>query len=100
MKTPDHRIDPRLVMALEHRTGPVQALVTLRSDVDSRPLEPAVTERSVKTIVDEASRRTHTVPKDVVVFPHMQSFTIEAEPNLIQSILDENELDSASLNAS
>lgn len=96
----DDRIDPRLVTALAHGAGPVQALVTLRNHVASRPLAPAETEASVRTMVDKASRITSTTPKDVVVFPYMQSFTIEAESALIEKLLDEDDVGSASLNGS
>ena len=93
-------IDPKLTSALRRGKGSVQAVVTLRPKEPGIPLAPAETEKSVQSIVERASRVTSSTPKDVTVFRNLQSFSIDAKPALIESILDESDVDSASLNAS
>jgi hypothetical protein len=99
-------IDPKLIQAISdaktykagHPTRRVQAVVTLRSDDPSKPLDPAETEKSVKSLVDNAVKQTKAKPNDLVVFRNLQSFTIDGDANLISKILDEDRVDSASLN--
>jgi hypothetical protein len=99
-------IDPRLRQAISkaitckagHPTRRVQAVVTLRSKDPSKPLDPAETEKSVKNLVDKAAQQTNAQPNDVVVFGNLQSFAIDADAKLISKILDEDRVDSASLN--
>jgi hypothetical protein len=99
-------IDPKLAQAIsEAETGSpgdparrVQAVVTLRSKHPSKPLDPAETERSVKALVEQAAKRTNAKPNDVVVFRNLQSFSIDADAALISKILEEDQVDSASLN--
>src|SRR5262245_40867647 len=100
------KIDPKLLRAIDdakarragHPTRSIQALVTLRSDDPSKPLDPAETEESVKTLVDNAVKQTKAKLNDLVVFKNLQSFTIDGDANLISEVLDADRVDSASLN--
>jgi hypothetical protein len=100
-------IDPRLTRAIDmaksYTAGSpsrrVQAVVTLRSDDPSKPLDPNETEKSVKKLVDEAVKKTKANLNDLVVFRNLQSFSIDGDASLISKILDEDRVDSASLNA-
>jgi hypothetical protein len=95
-------IDPRLTKALDDAKGgrrKVQAVVTLRSDDPSVPMDPARTEESVKTIVEQAARKAGAEPDDVVVFANLQSFSIEADAQLISDLIEDDAVDSASLNS-
>jgi hypothetical protein len=96
-------IDPKLTKALDEAKGSnrtVQAVVTLRSDDPSTPMDAAKTEDSVKTLVEQASRKAGATPNDVVVFPNLQSFSIDADAQLISDLLEDEAVDSASLNSS
>jgi hypothetical protein len=95
------KIDPRLLQALENtatRKGPVQAVVTVGAQEGTHPLAPAETEKMVKEIVDRAARASNSLPHKLVIFPNMQSFSIEADPILLRKILDEDQVDAATLN--
>lgn len=91
------KIDPRLRAALRGQ-GPVQAVVTLKSPLSGRPLEADQTEASVKQLLDDAARKTNSQPHGFVVFKNLQSFSIDAAPNLINEILQRPSIDSASYN--
>lgn len=100
-------IDPKLRQAIteaeaeDGKTGQsrrVQAVVTLRSKNPAKPLEPAETEESIRALVREAARQTNAEPNELVVFRNLQSFSIDADAKLISKIIDEDGVDSASLN--
>ncbi len=99
-------IDPKLAQAISEAEGGkpghparrVQAVVTLKSKDPSKPLDPAETEKSVRTLVEEAAKQTNAEPNDLVVFRNLQSFSIDADATLVSKILDEDQVDSASLN--
>jgi folylpolyglutamate synthase/dihydropteroate synthase len=99
-------IDPRLTQAISEAEDcqpdaparRIQAVVTLRSKHPSTPLDAAETEKSVRTLVEKAAKQTNAKPNDLVVFANLQSFTIDADAKLISKILDEDHVDSASLN--
>lgn len=94
------KIDPRLLQALEDTAagkGPVQAVVTVGAQ-GANLLAPAETEKMVKDIVDRAARASNSLPHKLVIFPNMQSFSIEADPILLRKILDEDQVDAATLN--
>ena len=99
-------IDPKLLRALDdaktvgadHPTRRIQAVVTLRSDDPSKPLDPAETEESVKSLVESAVKQTKAKLNDLVVFKNLQSFTIDGDAKLISKVLDADGVDSASLN--
>jgi hypothetical protein len=99
-------IDPKLLEAIDaartrsagHPTRRIQALVTLRSDDPSKPLDPAETEKSVKRLVDDAVKETKAKLNDLVVFKNLQSFTIDGDAKLISKVIDADHVDSASLN--
>jgi hypothetical protein len=97
------KIDPRLLQALENtatRKGLVQAVVTVGAQEGTNPLAPAEAEKMVKEIVDRAARASNSLPHKLVIFPNMQSFSIEADPILLRKILDEDQVDAATLNTS
>ena len=99
-------IDPKLLHAITvaktrsagHPTRRIQALVTLRSDDPTKPLDPAETEKSVKRLVDDAVKETKAKLNDLVVFKNLQSFTIDGDAKLISKVIDADHIDSASLN--
>lgn len=101
-------IDPKLEQAINaaeseiaqpgHPSRRVQAVVTLKSKSPLKPLDPAETEASVKTLVEDAAKQTNAQPNDVVVFKNLQSFSIDADASLISKILGEDQVGSASLN--
>lgn len=94
------KIDPRLAAALDHaqQGESVQAVVTLRSHGPKRPLGPEETDRSVQALLQRACEKTRHQPHDVVVFSHMQSFMVDADPDFIREILNEERIDVAALN--
>ena len=95
------KIDPRLLQALEDTAtgkGPVQAVVTVGAQGGANLLAPAETEKMVKDIVDRAAQASNSLPHKLVIFPNMQSFSIEADPILLRKILDEDQVDAATLN--
>jgi hypothetical protein len=99
-------IDPKLAQAISeakagspgHPARRIQAVVTLRSKQPSKPLDPAETEESVRALVGDAAKQTNAQPNDLVVFRNLQSFSIDADATLISKILEEDQVDSASLN--
>lgn len=97
------KIDPRLLRALEDTTmakGPVQAVITLGARGCTSPMAPAETEKMVNDIVDRAARECNSLPHKLVIFPNLQSFSIEADPILLRKILDEDRVNEATLNTS
>lgn len=95
------KIDPRLLHALEDTAtgkGPIQAVVTVGAQGRTNPMTPGETEKMVNEIVDQAARECNSFPHKLVIFPNMQSFSIEADPILLRKILDEDRVDVATLN--
>lgn len=95
------KIDPQLLHALEDTAapkGPVQAVVTVGAPGRASPMAPAETEKVVNAIVDRAARECNSLPHKLVIFPNLQSFSIEADPILLRKILDEDAIDAATLN--
>lgn len=99
-------LDPKLVKALrearkavpDQAEGRVQAVVTLRSRDPSKPRDAADTEKKVRKLIAKTTRQTRQSPKDLVVFPNLQSFAIDAEAEFVTKILADDDIDSASLN--
>ena len=98
-------IDPRLTKAIRAAKasgsaalGNVQAVVTLRSTEKDKPLDPDQAERSVREIVDKVARRVRRAPKDLVIFPNIQSFSIDADADMLRDILNDKDIDTATLN--
>lgn len=97
------KIDPRLLHALDETAtakGPVQAVVTIGGHGLASPMAPAETEKMVNDIVDRAARECNSLPHKLVIFPNLQSFSIEADPILLRKILDEDQVNEATLNNS
>ena len=97
------KIDPRLSLALDDADlagNPVRAVVTVGTRGRSSPMQPGEAERMIQSLVDRASRESNSSPNKLVLFPHMQSFSIEAEPVLLRKILNEESVDAATLNSS
>jgi len=94
------KIDPRLTQAIDSAKdgASLQAVFTLRSDEPDKPLAPAQTEARVKAVVDAASAKVSRAPNRVVVFPNLQSFSIDANALLIQNLLDAEHIETATLN--
>jgi hypothetical protein len=94
------KVDPRLLKKIkEEKAGrPVQAVITLRSGPDGRPLTPEATEESVQAVIKRAQSRTARDVTRVKVFKNLQSFAVEAEPEFVQCLIDDESVDSASLN--
>jgi len=98
-------VDPKLTKAIREAQRPegstvgrVQAVVTLRSKDPATPLDAAHTEAYVRKLIAKTSRQTRQTPNDLVVFPNLQSFSIDAHADFVTRILDDDEIDSASLN--
>jgi hypothetical protein len=94
-----NQVDPRLLTAIRTSKSPVQAIVTLRSTRDGQPLTPEDTASSVKQMVERAVAAVPGTAKRIKVFPNLQSFSIEADADVVQQLLEEEEVDTASLNA-
>ena len=97
------KIDPGLLHALdepEMDKGPVQAVFTVGAKDRKGPMAPEETEKMVNKLVDRAARACNSLPHKLVIFPNLQSFSIEADPILLRKILDEDEVDAATLNIS
>ena len=95
------KIDPGLLHALDEPQtgkGPVQAVVTIGAKGRKGLMTPAETEEMVNNLVDRAARAVNSLPHKLVIFPNLQSFSIEADPVLLRKILDEDEVDAATLN--
>jgi len=80
--------------------GPVQAVFTIGAKGRTGPVAPEETEEMVNKLVDRAARACNSLPHKLVIFPNLQSFSIEADPILLRKILDEDEVDAATLNVS
>lgn len=96
------KIDPRLIRAMAEAAvakQPVQAVVTVGTGKRSVPLLPSETESMVRGMIARAADAVSGAPHKLVIFPNIQSFSIEAEPDLLSRILEEEEVDAATLNA-
>ncbi|MBB6122940.1 hypothetical protein [Sphingobium subterraneum] len=91
------QLDPKLKRALDSAVESVRAVVTLDSK-SAKPLAPEETEASVQSIVERATKKTKIKPRDLVVFPNLQSFSIDADPSFMKEVLSEDSVHSASLN--
>jgi len=92
-----NKIQPDLATLWSY-PSPTQLVFTLRSDEPDKPLAPAQTEARVKAVVDAASAKVSRAPNRVVVFPNLQSFSIDANALLIQNLLDAEHIETATLN--
>ena len=61
-------------------------------------MAPEKIEEMVNKLVDRAARACNSLPHKLVIFPNLQSFSIEADPILLRKLLDEDEVDAATLN--
>ena len=82
------KIDPRLTRALDAASPSdgVQAVVVVNSPTGT-PLPRAESEEMLRGVIDRASKEVNISPKKTVLFPNVQSFSIEAEPKLLKRIL-------------
>jgi hypothetical protein len=97
------KIDPGLLHALDDATtgkGRVQAVFTVGAQGRTRPMSPEETKEMVNRLVDRAAPECNSLPHKLVIFPNLQSFSIEADPILLRKILDEDVVDAATLNTS
>jgi hypothetical protein len=111
------KVDPRLLQEINRhstRSGkesarrgasgaeaaaePIQAVITLRSGDDGQPLSPEATEAHVHEVVERARSRTALEARKVKVFKNLQSFTVEADPEFVKTLIEDDIVDSASLN--
>ena len=113
------KVDPRLLQAINRRgresarrgasgsgaesaaesaAAPVQAVITLRSGPDGLPLSPEATEASVHQAVERARSLTALDARKVKVFKNLQSFSVEADPEFVKTLIEDDIVDSASLN--
>jgi hypothetical protein len=77
---------------------PIQAVITLRSGDDGKPLSPEATEAHVQEAVERARSRTALEARKVKVYKNLQSFTVEADPEFVKTLIEDDIVDSASLN--
>jgi hypothetical protein len=82
----------------EAASAPIQAVITLRSGNDGKPLSPEATEAHVHEAVERARSITALEAHKVKVFKNLQSFTIEADPEFVKTLIEDDIVDSASLN--
>ena len=82
----------------EAASAPIQAVITLRSGDDGKPLSPEATEAHVHEAVERARSITALEAHRVKVFKNLQSFTIEADPEFVKTLIEDDMVDSASLN--
>ena len=97
----DATIDPQLLRQVEQAglsRRSVGATFTLRSPTIDESLSPAQTNKIVRKILERIERQTHCKPKDVSVFPNIQSFAIDAPPSFVERLLRQPEIDSAMAN--
>jgi hypothetical protein len=104
------KVDPRLLREI-NRSGrestrrgaqaapaPIQAVITLRSGDDGKPLSPEATEAHVHDAVERARSATSLEAHKVKVYKNLQSFTVEADPQFVKTLIEDDIVDSASLN--
>jgi hypothetical protein len=91
------KVDPKLTTAIRQaKSGEaLQAVFTIRSD---DPMPPDQADKRARSMVKDASKRTSQKPSRLEVFPNLQSFAVEADAQLIDDILGQDDIDSASLN--
>jgi hypothetical protein len=82
----------------EQTVASVQAVITLRSGPDGLPLSPEATEASVQQAVERARSITALDAHKVKVYKNLQSFTVEADPEFVKTLIEDDIVDSASLN--
>lgn len=106
------KVDPRLLQEINRSSkrslresapapsdnAPIQAVITLRSGDDGKPLSPEATEAHVQEAVERARSRTALEARKVKVFKNLQSFTVEADPEFVKTLIEDDIVDSASLN--
>ena len=82
----------------ERAATPIQAVITLRSGPDGQPLSPEATEATVHEAVERARSRTALDAHKVKIYKNLQSFTVEADPEFVKTLIEDEMIDSASLN--
>jgi hypothetical protein len=94
-------IDPQLLRQVAQASisrQSVGATFTLRSRTLNASLSPAQTNAIVRKILDRITRQTHCKPKNVSVFPNIQSFAVDAAPIFVEKLLRQPEIVSAVAN--
>jgi hypothetical protein len=109
------KVDPRLLQEItrsgressrtqrdaggaENLAAPIQAVITLRSGDDGKPLSPEATEAHVHEAVERARSLTALDARKVKVFKNLQSFSVEADAEFVKTLIEDDIVDSASLN--
>lgn len=94
-------IDPQLIRQVAQAVDSqrsVAATFTLRSPSAKATLSPQQTSAMVRKVLNRIARQTDCKPKDVSVFPNIQSFSIDAAPSFVARLLQQPEIDSAVAN--
>ena len=100
MSTMTAQVDPQLSKAIRrsHVSGDaVHAAFTLRDDDSGKGLSPEMTDRIVRDAVAKAAQATSAKPKGVVVFKNLQSFAIEAPGRLVERLVRDEAIQTATL---
>jgi hypothetical protein len=92
-------VDPNLLAAIasaKRGKGRVHAAFTLRRK-PGKPMSPEDTDKIVRKIVKKAADDTKTSAQKLVVFKNLQSFSIDAPPDLVEKLASEDEIGTAAL---
>ena len=70
----------------------------LKTEGGTAALSPADTKRLARRAVNRAAARSGKTPKRMNVFENLGSFVVQADPGLLLHLLDEPEIEKATLN--
>ena len=94
-------VDPKLTKAIKDVRsgalhGTVRATIALKSLDPSKPvLSPDQTNREVGRIVRAVEKKTGKTPRELDVFDQIQSFSINADAEMVDHILNEDAVTAA-----
>ena len=95
--TIDPELRAQLARAAELKND-VAVTFTLRNRRHERTLDAESANDVAQAVVERAAQETQSKPKEMNVFPYVQSFVVSGPPDLIQAILKQPEVDSATAN--
>jgi hypothetical protein len=99
---PDVKIDPILLQQLDQvpaRDGTIEAVFVLRPpDPAQAYLTPEQTQSMVKDLLAQVERQTGESPQRYNVFKNLGSFVVDASPQFIRAMLEQDGIASAAAN--
>ncbi|MFO0952995.1 MAG: S8 family serine peptidase [Isosphaeraceae bacterium] len=93
------KVDPELIKQLDAAaagTGPVAAVFTLKAGEGQKFLPPEEVEAAVGRAMKRAEKESGATPHRLNVFKNLGTFMISAPPALVRSLLDQDEIATAS----